>query len=106
MSEETCLALLVDWKTASHIEKEEIKKTWIVKNREEAEKTLETLLINPEIKLILTSNRVFEWVKPTVSKEMKNRQRPLIVCLAGKKKPQEQATILTEMAKRIGWIKG
>jgi vacuolar-type H+-ATPase subunit F/Vma7 len=93
--------LLIDWGVSFPLKTKGMKKTWVVKDRVEAKKTLETLIIDPKIALILTSNQVFEWVKPIVSKRLKNRKRPLIVGLAEKKEPWEQAVILAEIKKRI-----
>ncbi|MEM2901312.1 MAG: hypothetical protein QXO32_01055 [Candidatus Bathyarchaeia archaeon] len=106
MSKDTGLALLVEEEVATQPKMEELRKIWAVKNRVEAEKTLEALLINPEITLILTTNQVFEWVKPIVSAKMKNRQCPIVACIAGKKECREQADILVKIAKRIVRVKG
>jgi vacuolar-type H+-ATPase subunit F/Vma7 len=77
------------------------EKIWIVKNKAEAEKTLKALLLTPGIALILTTNQVFEWVKASILKELKNQKHPVIVSMTGKKEPKEQADLLTEISKRV-----
>gem|GEM_PF-4875836 len=97
MSLENQVAVITDQQTAEYLKLEKIKEKHVVKNAVEAGKNLRSLLKNSYLSLILVTERVLEWIKPSIQELMKNGKQAVIVSLTGKKGPKEEANTLKEL---------
>jgi vacuolar-type H+-ATPase subunit F/Vma7 len=92
------IALLADREIATYFKLTGVRSSWVVKDRDEAERRFQKLYSDGSISLIIVTEPVYDWIQPLLTRTRK--EYPLVVSIPGKGGPKERVDMLAELIKR------
>ena len=92
------IALIADRATSTYFKVAGIKSSYMVKDREDAEKTFKRVYADDTISLIMVAEPVFEWIQPVLARTKK--EFPLVVSIPAREGSKAQADVLAQLIKR------
>jgi vacuolar-type H+-ATPase subunit F/Vma7 len=92
------IALLADRAASAYFRVTGIKKSYAVKDREDAEKVFKTIYSDETISLIMVTEPVMQWIQPIL--ERTRKEFPLVVSIPAKGGPTAQVDVLAQLIKR------
>jgi len=92
------IALIADRATSTYFRVTGIKSSFAAKDRNEAERVFRRLHSDETISLIMVTEPVYEWIRPTL--ERTKKEFPLVVSIPAKGGAKAQADVLAQLIKR------
>ena len=92
------IALISDKATSNYFKVSGIRNSYAVKDKEDAEKAFRKLHADESISLIMVTEPIFEWIRPSL--ERTRKEFPLVVSIPPKGGSGAQVDALAQLIKR------
>ena len=94
------IAVLADRETATYFRLTGVRNSQVAGSREQAERSIEAILNDSSVSLVIVTDQVFDWLYSTLSRMRGEKDFPLIIAIPSKRGGKRKIDPLSDLVKR------